>query len=181
MENTRNVKAAMLAAGSLLAAAAAFAPAHAADFDQAAYPAVIEAPMAAAAIDHGDQKAQMPAKRIALLAVAAGALAGLIRLIGAKKIVRAAKETAVAAVKVSGKAVKAVSRAVASPLRFALLMAGLALFALTGVGLYDIEWIGGLVAGAAMAGLAAYGAMKARMSLKPRPIRIHKSEVVNGD
>lgn len=179
MDSSRKVKAAMLAASSLLAAAAALAPAHAASFDAAAHPAVVETPMVTIDADHGDQKAQMPAKRAALLALAAGALAGLIRLIGAKKIIRAAKETAVAAAEVTGSAVKAVSRAVASPLRFALLMAGLALFALTGVGLYDIEWIGGLVVGAAMAGVAAYGLMKTRMSLKRRLVPVRVKDRVN--
>jgi hypothetical protein len=178
METTRKVKAAMLAAGSLLASVAALAPVHAADFDAAAFPAVVEASITPAG-DHGDSQAMNPARRIAWIAAAATVLAGLIKLIGAKKIVRAARQTATKAAEVTGDVVKAAVRVVASPLRFGALIAGLALFALTGVGLYDIEWIGGLIAGAAIAGVSAYGLMKARMSLKKQPIRAHKEDLVN--
>ncbi len=179
METTRKAKAAMLAAGSLLASVAALAPAHAGDFDAAAYPAVVEASITAAAVDHGDSQAMSPARRIAWIAAAAAVLAGLIKLIGAKKIVRAARQTATKAAEVTSGAVKAAARAVASPLRFGALIAGLALFALTGVGLYDIEWIGGLIAGAAIAGVSAYGLMKARMSLKKKPARVRGEDLVN--
>ncbi len=179
MKTTRKAKAALLAAGSLLASVAALAPAHAADFDAAAYPAVVEASITAAALDHGDSQTMSPASRIAWLAAAAGVLAGLIKLIGAKKIARVARQTASKAAEVTGGAVKAVARTVASPLRFGALIAGLALFALTGVGLYDIEWIGGLIAGAAIAGVSAYGLMKARMSLKRQPVRARKEDMVN--
>jgi hypothetical protein len=182
METTRKVKAAVLAAGSLLAAVAALAPAHAADFDAAAFPAVVEAsitPAVTLAGDHDDSQAMSPARRIAWIAAAATVLAGLIKLIGAKKIVRAARQTATKAAEVTGDVVKAAARAVASPLRFGALIAGLALFALTGVGLYDIEWIGGLIAGAAIAGVSAYGLMKARMALKKQPVRARKGDLVN--
>lgn len=179
METTRKAKIAMLAASSLVAAAAALGPVQASDFDAAAYPAVVEAPMAAPdiahAADHADRTAMTPAKRWTLIAIAAGALAGIVRLVGAKKLLRAAGKGAAATARVSAKAasaaVKVVGRAAASPLRFAALMTGLALFALTGVGLYDIEWIGGLIAGAAMTGLAAYGFMKMRKALAPTPVK----------
>ncbi len=183
METTRNVKMAMMAASALIAAAAAMTPAHASDFDAAAYPPVVEATVVAHAADQADQKSQNKTEKIALFAIGAGVVAALIRIIGAKKILRAAKETTVQAARVSGKvagqAAKAVSRAIASPMRFALLISGLALFALTGVGLYDIEWIGGLVAGAAMTGVGAYGVIKTRMALKLQPIRVRSKTTVN--
>ncbi len=178
METTHKAKTAMLAAGSLLASAAAMAPAHAADFDAAAYPAMVEASVTATG-DQDDSQAMSPARRIAWIVAAAGVLAGLIKLIGAKKIVRAARQTATKAAEVTGDVVKAAVRVVASPLRFGALIAGLALFALTGVGLYDIEWIGGLIAGAAIAGVSAYGLMKARMSLKRKPVKVRTTDRVN--
>lgn len=184
METTRKTKIALLAATSLAAATAAFGPVQAGDFDPAAYPAVIEAPVApdiAHAADHADQNRQTPARRWALMAVAAGALAGLVKLIGAKKIARAVSNGAAATARVGVKAaavtVKIAGRAFASPLRFAALMAGLALFTLTGAGLYDIEWVGGLLAGSAITGLAAYGIMKARHILRPRPVKAQRGGI----
>lgn len=178
MSNARKSRIALMAAGSLIAASAAVAPAGAADFDMAAHPATIEAPLVHAA-DHADREAGPAVPRWALLAAAAGALAGLVKLIGARKIVRAAGKGAAITVEAAGKAARAVGRSFASPLRFAALMAGLSLFALTGVGLYDVEWIGGLVAGAALTGMAAYGAMKTRKALSLKPVRVKSQNTVN--
>lgn len=185
MHIARRAKIAILAATALTSAAAALAPAQASDYDAAAYPATIEAPVAYAA-DHADQQNQAPAKRFALIAVAAGALAGLIKLLGVKKVARAAGETAAATVRVAGRAAAsaggAVMRAARSPLRFMAWMTVLALFALTGVALYGVEWVGGLVAGAAIAGLGVYAIAKIRAGLAPKPAPVPvPSRSVNGN
>ncbi|NNL89743.1 MAG: hypothetical protein HKP25_11790, partial [Marinicaulis sp.] len=41
------------------------------------------------------------------------------------------------------------------------------LVAMTGVGLYDVEWIAGLAVGAAAMGVVAFAAMKSRLQLRP--------------
>lgn len=184
MAFSQNIKIASLATTALLASAAALAPAQAGDFDVAAYPVVIEAPLtadaAAHAVDHADQKNRQPVQFLAIFAAAAGALAGLFKVFGAKKLARAAASGAASAARASGAyagaAVKAVGRAVASPLRFALIVAGLAFFALAGVGFYNIEWIGGLLAGAALSGAAAYGMMKSRRALSLRPLAVKRDQ-----
>jgi len=174
METSRKTKLAMLAATSLIAASGALAPVHAGEFDPAAFPQTVEAPVildVAHAADHADQKASPLAKRLGLIAVAGAALAGLFRVLGAKRVMRAVKSSANTAAKAAASAATATAsaagRAFRSPLRYIAWVAGLALFALTGVGLYDIEWIGGLIAGAALAGLTAMGMWKTRMALRP--------------
>lgn len=188
MTFARKAKIAMLAATALASAAAALAPAEAGDYDAAAYPAVVEAPVVAHAADHADQQKQTPAtaKRIALLAVAAGALAGLVRILGVKRVLRAAGETAGATVRVAGRAASAAGRAVfraaRSPLRFLAWMTGLMLFALTGVGLYDVEWLGGMAAGAALTGLGAWVVLSLRAGFMRRPAPASVSgNTVNGN
>ncbi len=181
MKDARKIKVGMLAATSLMTAAAALAPAHASDLDPAAFPATVEAPVVShaveqtAAVSH-DSK---PAQRAALIAVALGALGWLVKLLGPKKVLRAVENTAQATVKASATAAKSVARAAKSPLRFLAWTAGIVLFALTGVGLYDIEWIGGLIAGAALAGTAAFSTAKLRGALKLAPGRAKASQRVN--
>ncbi|MEO1252577.1 MAG: hypothetical protein AAFW81_09550 [Pseudomonadota bacterium] len=172
MNETRKVKISLLAATSLLSAAAALAPAHANDLDAAAFPTIVEAPAVAAhdeAVLKNDRVGV--AQRAGLIAIGLGALGWLVRLIGPKKVIRAVEKTAEATVKASSAAAKTAIRAVRSPLRFAAWMAGLALFALAGVGFYDIEWIGGLMAGAAITGLSVFGALKSRAALRFAPVR----------
>lgn len=179
MTFARKAKIAMLAATALTSAAAALAPAQAGDVDAAAYPATIEAPVAHAA-DHADQQNHASVKRFVLIAVAAGALAGLIKLLGVRKVMRVAGETAAATARVAGQAAagagRVVLRAARSPLRFLAWMAGLMAFALTGVALYDVEWLGGMAAGAAMAGLVLYAILKLRAGLSPQPAAIRDPE-----
>ncbi len=180
MDRTRKTKIALMAAASVLAGAAALSPALASDVDQAAYPAVIEAPLPAidSGLDHGaDQdkgQKSTSAGKWALLAAAAGALGGLVKLIGARKLARVAGKTVGGAAKISVAAAagagRVIGRTVASPLRFAGLMTGLALFSLTGLWLFDIEWMGGLIAGAAMAGIGVYGVMKTRAFFQPAKV-----------
>ncbi len=178
MFNIGKGKAAMMAAVSVIAASAALSPAGASDFDAAASPATVavEAPVAHAA-DHVDQAAQdqkTSPKKWALLAAAAASLAGLVRLIGARRVGEIVTESAVrtarAAATGASVAVKAVGRAVASPFRFLAVLFGLALFALTGAGLYDVEWIAGLLSGAALAGAGLFGLWKTKRAL--RPVRV---------
>ncbi len=173
MDKTRKAKVALMAAASVLAGAAALSPAQASDIDSAANPTMIEAPMSAIdpdAADHGDDQKTMTAAKWTLLATAAAALAGIVKLIGARKLARAAGKAVSGAAKVSAEAAagagRVIGRAVASPLRFAALMTGLALFSLTGLWLFDIEWMGGLIVGAAMAGVAVYGTTKTRSFLQ---------------
>ncbi|NNE40989.1 MAG: hypothetical protein HKN14_08730 [Marinicaulis sp.] len=175
METSRKVKMSVMAASALVAAAGALAPASASDFDTAAYPAVVEAPLVAHATDHADKyvagKSGETAKRFAFVAVAAGALAGLIRVLGFKRVARVIRRYATRTVKVSanaaGGAVRVVGRVVRSPLQYLGIMAGFVLVAMTGVGLYDVEWIAGLAVGAAAMGVVAFAAMKSRLQLRP--------------
>lgn len=160
------MKTAFLAAASLTAASMAIAPAIAATpMEPVAIEHVIVAP------DHEAERAgpAINARGIGIAAAALAALAGLVRLVGLRRL----KSAAIAAATASGKVVaagadatvavvKTAARAVSSPLRFLLLMAGLGLFALTGLGLYDIEWAGGLIVGAAMTGLALLGAARTK-------------------
>ncbi len=172
----------MLAAASALAASAALAPANAAAFDTAAHPAVVEIQAVSpdlAAIGHQEDKTPIAPKKWALMAAAAGALAALVKLIGATRVAEAVTKGAVRAAKVTGKAasgtVKAVRRTISSPLRFLAVLFGLALFALTGIGLFDVEWIGGLISGAALAGAGLYGVFKTRRDSQPIEVRASRN------
>lgn len=167
-------KAALMAAASLLAASAALAPASAGAMDPAAHPAIVSVEAPAPVAHAGDQAVEgqpIGAKKWALLAVAAGALAGLIKLIGARRVAEAVAEGAMKTARVAASAasgaVKVVGRTFASPLRYLAVLFGLALFALTGIGLFDIEWIGGLLSGAALMGAGLYGVLKTRKALIP--------------
>jgi hypothetical protein len=178
----RKIRNAMLAAASAMAASAALAPAGANDFDAAAQPAVAEiqlVPVDMAATAHTEDKTPITPKKWALIAAAAGALAALVKLIGARRVAEAVTDGAVRAVRVTGKAASgvasAVGRSVASPLRFLAALFGLVLFALTGVGLFDLEWIGGLLSGAALAGAGLYGFIKTRRVLQPAKVRASRN------
>lgn len=181
MDSTRKVKIAMLAATSLLTAASALAPAHAGELDPAAFPTTIEAPVVAHAADQVVQADHdsAPAKRAALIAVALGALGWLVKLLGPRKVLKAVEKTAEASLKATASAAKTVGRVARSPLRALAWIAGIILFAMTGIGLYDIEWIGGMIAGGAMAGIAAFGALKARGVMSLQPIRVKMKQSVN--
>jgi len=177
METNRKMRLAMMAATALVAASVALVPAHARQMDAAAFPATTEAPVIpniAHASDQTDQKASPLSKRLGLIAVTGGLLAILIKLIGPRKVMRAVKKSAGQAAKVATAAVvgtaKVAGRVFRSPIRFLALTAGLVLFALTGIGFYDIEWIVGLMVGAGLAGVTAFGMWKTRIAL--RPIRI---------
>ena len=177
-------KAAMMAAVSVIAASAALSPAGASDFDPVVSPATIavEAPVAHA-VDHADEQKPIGAKKWTLLAVAAAALAGIVKLVGARRVAEIVTEGAVrtARVAATGASVsaKAVGRAVSSPLRFLAVLFGLGLFALTGIGLFDVEWIAGLISGAALSGAGLYGLWKTRRALKPVKVKAKPESVMD--
>ena len=180
--NGRTIKAALMGASALLASSVMPASADAAAFDKAAFPATVEAsviPDSAVADNHDPAKSPI-AKRAALIAIAAGALTGLISLLGPRRVwrrlKRITKQAANVTSKAAGAAAGAVAKAARSPLRWLAWTAGLVVFALTGVGFYDIEWIGGMIAGVGLASLAAIGLGK--FSIRPRlkPIRVQSAD-----
>ena len=166
MTTSLRLKTALLAAASLTAASIAVAQASDA------------APIEPVAIEHAvhvaDHEADragpdVTAKKLGIAALGAAAIAGFARLIGWRRVkaaaaatTRFAGEAASAGVAATAAAARAVGRAVGSPIRFALFFASLGLFALTGVGLYDVEWMGGIVVGAIGAASLLIGAREAR-------------------
>lgn len=162
----------MLAATSL-ATMATVGAASAADQALEAAPATIETPAVTHAADTVVQTAPASnaVQRAGLIAAALGALAWLVKLIGPKKVLHAVEKTAEATVKVTAAAAKTAARAMRSPLRYIGWVAGLSVFALTGLWLFDIEWIGGLVAGAALMSLLGLATLRARSALSLRPAR----------
>lgn len=160
------MKIALFAAASITAAVAASA--HAAPLTPIE-PTVIE--QAAVAVDQDTENAApaVAVKRIGFAAAATAALAGLFRVLGIKRIKAASAATAAAAgraatasVKFAASAGKAVVHAAASPFRFAAILGGIGVISLAGVGIYDVEWAGGLVFGALMATAVIIGARRAR-------------------
>lgn len=179
-KKARTLKTAMLAAASATAALTVFGAARAAPPDEA----TIEAAAVqsdAAQDDDIVQTAKTP--RWALWAGAAAALAALVKLVGVNRALNilagagpAVARVAETAARAPLKAAKAVGEAVMSPFKFALLMGGLALFAYTGVGLFHMQWTGGLATGMALVALAWFGASKARRSFRFKPARAAKAE-----
>ncbi|MFQ5562190.1 MAG: hypothetical protein ACE5FO_01340 [Parvularculaceae bacterium] len=180
-KSSRSMKSAILAAASATAALAAFggaraaAPPDIATFETAP---VSEPEPAAASAPKGETGRQATAPRWILWAGAAAALAALVRIVGANRALNllagagpAVAKAAGAAARAPLKAAKAVGDAAAAPFRFALMMGGLALFAFTGVSLFDLQWAGGLAAGMALVALAWWGAAKTRRAFRFAPAR----------
>lgn len=169
------LKTALLAAGSLAAASVAFA--NAADAP-ATHPVAIE--HAVTATDHGelDRPAPALAKQAGLAVIAAGALAALLRAIGFQRISALAKATAATAGRAAAagadltvKAARSVARAVSVPVRYLAALAGLGVAAIAGIGVFDLEWTGGLVVGAGLASVvfaAMAGFEKIGLRRKPQ-------------
>lgn len=164
MARSQSLKFALLAASALVVTAGSAA--HAGE-TAVATPIHTEAALVVthAADETGAREAAPLLKHAGLAAAVTGALAALYRLIGGARVkaffgkagpatAKAARTVAAAPVKVA----RAVGRAAASPFRFLLALLGLGLFALTGVGLYDVEWLGGLIAGAAVVSLFWFAA-----------------------
>jgi hypothetical protein len=141
----RSLKLAFLAASAL--AAATPAALHAAP--------TIESSRVSQAIHSEEPALQAPTARLAGLAAVAAAIAAFIgrrRLASwLRKAAPAVKTAAGAVVAAPVVAARVVGRAVASPLRSLAFFAGVGLFALAGLGLYDVEWAGGLAAGLVLA------------------------------
>ncbi|MFN3959390.1 MAG: hypothetical protein ACK4NP_05705 [Parvularculaceae bacterium] len=157
------LKSILLAAASLVAVNASAAPPT--------------APVAIAPIEHAaDFDQAQPEARAPVIAVKhwlaggaiAAALAGLIRLFGWSRMgaaLAAAGKTAAAAPVV---AVRYVGEAVKRPVRSMLLVLGLSLFALAGVGIYDVEWLAGMIAGGALAAAGFLGVRRIGRALERR-------------
>lgn len=183
MAKSQSLKFALLAASALVGAAGSAA--HAAESAPAAPIHMEAAPTVGHAADEiGAREAAPLLKHAGLAAAITGALAALYQLIGGSRVraffgkagpvaAKAARTVAAAPVK----AARVVGRAAAAPFRFLLALLGLGLFALTGVGLYDVEWLGGLIAGAAVVALFWFAAsgMKRTAARHPAQARNNKS------
>jgi len=173
VKSSLRLKTALLAAASLAAASAATV--NAAEMS-AAPPVSIE--HAASVGDEAQVAAPTAlARKLGIAAFAGAAFAGLARLIGFGRIKsaaaaagRVASDAAAAGFSATAAAARSVGRALASPLRFTAVMAGLGFFALAGIGLYDIEWAGGLATGAAIVAIGFWGAGRIRRTLTPAPL-----------
>jgi len=154
MTRTPSLKTALLAAASLAAAGVATAPAaSAAPFGPAPYEVVAPAAQDVAAAHSDDGVVNRWIAGGAL----ASALAGLIHLIGWPRIAAALRRAGSTAAATTAAAARYAASVVRSPFRFVAVMGGLSLFALVGVGFYDVEWIAGLATGVAIAVVAAIG------------------------
>ncbi|HBS34733.1 MAG TPA: hypothetical protein DEA50_06610 [Parvularcula sp.] len=156
MVQRKTLKSVILAAASLAAIGAAVPAAAAAPME----PLAVEIVHAA---DHADADARAADKAVnrwLLGGAAAAALAGLIRLFGWTRISAAMRKAGAAAVAAPVAAAHYVGTALKSPFRSLVLVAGLSLFALTGIGFYDVEWAAGLLTGAVLTGLALIGARR---------------------
>ena len=192
MRHALKKKAALLAAGSLLAAAMAVSAAAEPFPAPVASAVVIEAPApveeAAAGVDDGAAAAK--AAKWALGGAIIGALAGLLRLMGlrrlglqkaARAVAGATKTAARGAAATTGVAFRAAGRVagrtLGAPLRWAAGLAALGIFILTGAGLYDVEWLLGLAVGAGLA-LVGAGTVRRwrRLVRRGAPVRVMANE-----
>ena len=167
MKTSVRLKTALLAAASLTAAATV---AHAAD-GPPTEPVATEHVLQLS--DHNADKTATPGgsvKAWTIAGIAAAALTSLARLIGFRKIAAATHRGAEAVIDLSARAARVVARAVSSPFRFATLTIGLGVFALAGLGLYDVEWAGGLIAGLLIAASVILRARSVRKSFSRDPV-----------
>jgi len=172
MTRLTRFKTALLAGAALAAATGALA--HAAD-RAPSEPVAVEHAVEIA--DHGEadkSTAPHPLRGSAIYAAGAAALAAIARLIGLRRIKAAAKavgnaagKAARAGAQAAGEVGAVVSKALASPLRLAMLAAGLVMISLAGIDYYDLEWAAGLVFGGLVSLAAILGAQRARRSRSP--------------
>ena len=163
--NLTKAKAALLGATAFAAMAAA--PVHAAD-DQTLAAA---AGHAAIEIVHEEPAVQAPAfvKKVGIAALATAALAGLYRILGAKRVAKIGRAAGSAISGAAGAVAGATARAAAAVgggmgrrMRVAIGFVGVALIALTGIDIFNVEWIFGLLAGAVAIAVAGFGGRQAR-------------------
>ncbi len=177
-------KMALMLGTTFLAASAVMGPAHADTKKSVAYQEVVEAPaqpvQATLVSDHADKKASPMAKRLGLIGLAGGILAVLVKLVGMRKVMRVIKGSAQQAAKIANATadatVGAAARVLRSPLRYAAWAAGLFLFALTGISVFDLEWVGGLIVGASLASIMSIGLWKMRFALRPAAVKIKRNQ-----
>ena len=187
MVMAKKSKMAMMLGTTFLAASTVLSPVHA-DTKGAAVPhttieAAVQPELVMPIADHADQKASPLANRLGLIGLAGGILAVLVKLIGVNKVMRVIKGSARKAAKVATATaeatVGAAARVMRSPLRYVAWTAGLFLFAITGISVFDLEWVGGLIVGASLSGILCLGLWKTRLAL--RPVRAHSSSKRNMD
>lgn len=161
-------KAALLAGAALVPGAAAAPAAF-----QSSSPTEIAIGAPSVIVHQADEIETLLVRKAGWLAAGAAVLAALGGLVGWKKIKRAflaAGPMAAGAIRAAAaspaRAARAIGAAAARPLRIALAFASLGLFALFGIGLYDVEWAAGLVAGALAVALVWAATGKARKTLR---------------
>ncbi len=108
-----------------------------------------------------------------------GGLIALVRIFGANRVLNflaAAAPGAARAAKVAMdapvKAARAVANSAASWGRLVLSVSVLGVFALAGLGYYNVEWLGGLAVGGALTALVGYGGSVIKRGLALSPIRV---------
>lgn len=146
MIGINNLRTAMLAAASIAAIGIA-GPAAA---GVAAESVAIEHIAAADHVETEARAADKAVNRWLLGGAVSAALAGLIGLFGWARISEALRKAADMAIEAPAAAARAVAEAIKSPVRTLMIVGGLSLFALTGIGFYDVEWAAGLLTGAAL-------------------------------
>lgn len=123
--------------------------------------------------------------RVFWFAALIASLGGLAALFGPKAVLRGAKTAARAGVKAASATAKVAVHVAKDPIgsaktvvkaakgagRWGLLAAGVAVFGLLGVSVLDIEWLAGLVVGAAAVVTAGIAARRAQAALRPVPVK----------
>jgi hypothetical protein len=155
------LKTVLLAAAS---AAAAAGVSHAAP--PAATPIHVEQTAPAAQPSTPPDEAARRAPQWMCGAALALAIAALIRLLGLRRLATAAKAGARAVGAAAHSAARGALRLVASPIRFFLVLASLALIVAAGLDVSNLEWAAGLVLGGLIAASVVFG-MRRRRRRRP--------------
>ena len=134
---------------------------------------IVQAPPSVSVAHASDEAAPAIARQAGLLAAGAAVLAALGGLIGWRRIRRAiaaagpmAADAVSAVAEAPAVLARAVGKAVSGPFRFLAALAALVAFSLFGVGLYDVEWLGGLLAGALAVIAASMASARARQAVR---------------
>jgi hypothetical protein len=116
-----------------------------------------------------EERAPLPptAKTVGLAALAAAAFGFALQFLGAERVARLAK----AAVAAPAAAARAIGSAIGEPVRFVLAITLLAALGFAGLGLFNLEWAGGLAVGAGFVALIWAGATRFRAALASRRAR----------